>query len=147
MSAATLWLLGGLLGLIAEVVIPGVFLLWLGLAALGTGLAARAGLASFHGQVAVFVLLAPVSMAIGLWLRRGRTPVLNTSGSGLTGRAATVLAFEGGEGRVRLGDSDWSARLAAGGTAAPGARVRVVGVAGTVLLVAAEPTVPAPARG
>jgi membrane protein implicated in regulation of membrane protease activity len=146
-SAGTLWLLGGLVGLIAEVVMPGVFLLWLGLAALGTGLAARAGLASFHWQVTVFVLLAPVSMGIGLWLRRRRTPVLNTSGSGLTGRAATVLAFEGGEGRVRLGDSDWSARLEAGGTAAPGARVWVVGVAGTVLLVAAETVAPEPVRG
>ena len=42
MTPALMWLAGGLVLLVAEVVMPGVFLFWLGLAALGTGKIGRA---------------------------------------------------------------------------------------------------------
>ena len=38
-------------------------------------------------------------------------PWLNTQQAGLAGRSATALAFHGREGRVRVGDSDWAARV------------------------------------
>jgi membrane protein implicated in regulation of membrane protease activity len=43
------------------------------------------------------------------------------------------------DGRVRVGDSEWSAR---GGPAAPGERVRIVGVDGNCLKVEAQRDLP-----
>ena len=37
MEPGLVWILAGLLLLLAELVLPGVFLLWVGLAAIGTG--------------------------------------------------------------------------------------------------------------
>ena len=64
---------------------------------------------------------------------------LNTQQAGLAGRSATALTFQGREGRVRVGDSDWAARVPAD-VAEPttGARLRVEGVDGTVLIVRPE---------
>ena len=45
-----------------------------------------------------------------------------------------VQAIENGQGRVRVGDSEWNAR---GPDAAVGVHVRVTGAEGTVLLVEA----------
>jgi membrane protein implicated in regulation of membrane protease activity len=57
----------------------------------------------------------------------------------LAGRAATALIFHGREGRVRVGDSDWAARVPTDVPQPdPGARLRVEGVDGTVLIVRPE---------
>jgi len=136
---AVLWLIAGLVMMLLEVVAPGVFLMWLGLAALGTWLVIQVVEPGFAGQVVVFAVFAAATIAIGLRVRSSRKAALvNTPMSGLVGREAVVLEFHGRTGRVRLGDSDWSARLA-GGTEAPEpqARLRVVGVDGTTLVVGA----------
>ncbi len=138
MSAWTVWLLAGLALAIAEALLPGAFLIWIGLAAAGTGLVTLAADLRFELQVIVFAVLAAGSLAAGLRLRRQR-PHLNTRHAGLAGRTATALAFRGREGRVRLGDSDWAARLPPDATEpAPGAVLRVVDVDGTVLIVRPE---------
>jgi membrane protein implicated in regulation of membrane protease activity len=82
-----------------------------------------------------------VSIAIGLRLRHRPPRRLNTPESGLVGRGARVLEFSGRDGRVRVGDSDWPARLADGvnGVVA-GQPLRVAGVDGMVLLVRPEET-------
>jgi membrane protein implicated in regulation of membrane protease activity len=55
----------------------------------------------------------------------------------------TVVAdVDDHNGRVRVGDSDWSAR---GGPAAAGERVRITGIDGNCLTVEAERTLPPPA--
>ena len=60
-------------------------------------------------------------------------PNLNNRGARLTGEVVTVVeAIADGRGRVKVGDTEWSAR---GGDAAAGARVRVTGADGAVLLV------------
>jgi membrane protein implicated in regulation of membrane protease activity len=132
-----LWIAAGLVMMVAEIVLPGAFLLWLGIAAIGTGLAGRLVELSFATEVVVFAVLAPLSIAGAMTMRRRRLPAtVNTPGSGLVGRMATALDFEGVEGRVRLGDSDWPARLVPGaGRPAPHAALRVVAVDGLVLLV------------
>jgi membrane protein implicated in regulation of membrane protease activity len=131
------WLVAGLVLVVLEVLRPGAFLLWLGLAALGTGLVCRLATLSFATQVIVFAVLAPLSIAVAMTRRRGALPpTVNTPGSGLVGRTATALAFTGSEGRVRLGDSDWPARLVEhAATPAPHDALQVVGVDGLVLLV------------
>jgi hypothetical protein len=135
MSAWVCWLLAGLGLLIAETLLPGAFLMWIGLAACGAGLLTLAGGLRFEFQVVAFALLAAVSLAAGLRLRRRRV-ALNTQRAGLAGRSAVALSFHGREGRVRLGDSDWPARVPADeAEPAPGAALRVVDVDGTVLIV------------
>ncbi len=131
------WLVAGLLLVVAEVFVPGAFLVWLGLAAIGTGLVALPVPVAFGLQVVVFAVLAALSIAVGLRLRGRRpSPVLNTPGAGLVGRPARVLAFEGREGRVRVGDSDWPARLASDATmSAVDTQLVVVGVDGMTLVV------------
>jgi membrane protein implicated in regulation of membrane protease activity len=135
--AALPWLVGGVLLLAIEALAPGAFMMWLGLAALGVGGLVWLVEPAFAWQVVAFALLAAIAVGIGLRLRRaGRPRVMNTAESGLVGRSARVLTFEGREGRVRLGDSDWPARLAAGTPPPrPGEALRVVGVDGTTLLV------------
>ena len=136
---SVLWLGAGLVLMLLDVVAPGVFLMWLGLAALGTGLVVQVVAPGFAVQVVVFAVFAAISIAVGLRVRTPRQAAqLNTPGSGLLGREAVALEFHGRHGRVRVGDSDWSARLASGTeTPAPQAVLRVVGVDGTTLVVRA----------
>ncbi len=137
MTAGTAWIVAGLLGCAAEMAAPGVFLLPIGLAACGTGLAAEwLGLGG-GWQAGLFLLLTAVLVA-GVWRVQGRgAPVdaVNAPGAGLIGRTCRAVGFEGGEGRVALGDGAWSARTADGSTPAAGAVLEVVGLEGTVLVV------------
>ena len=61
---------------------------------------------------------------------------LNNPGRRLEGKLATVIgAVDEQGGRVRLGDSEWTAR---GGPAQPGERVKIVSVDGNCLIVEPE---------
>jgi inner membrane protein len=139
MNARIIWLVAGLALLMIEILAPGAFMMWLGLAACGTGLVMLATGIGFELQVVTFGVLAAISLGVGLRIRR-RPVRLNTQQAGLAGRSATALAFQGREGRVRVGDSDWAARVPPD-VAEPttGARLRVEGVDGTVLIVRPEP--------
>ncbi len=137
MTDAVIWLVAGLALLVAEIIMPGVFMMWLGIAAIGTGALVYWQDLTFAWQVVAFALLAAVALGIGVRVRpaRVRSP-LNTQESGLVNRGARVIVAGGQEIRVRVGDTDWSARLAHG-VAAPavGAELKVVGVDGTTLIV------------
>jgi inner membrane protein len=130
------WLIAGIALCIAELLLPGMFLLWLGLAALGDGIVCRIATPSLGAQVVIFAALAVGSVLIGIRKGRARPVVsVNRPDSGLVGRQATALGFVGAEGRVRLGDSDWPARLPSAAPVAQGAVLVVDGVDGLVLLV------------
>ncbi|WP_395636188.1 NfeD family protein [Sphingorhabdus sp.] len=132
------WLSLGLLLGVAELVAPGFFLMWLGLAALIVG-----GLDYFLPitvayQVAMFAILSVLTVFAGKKFLQ-KNPIetedanLNDRGARLTGEIVTVVeAITNGHGRVKVGDSVWSAR---GVDAAIGSRVRVTGADGAVLLV------------
>jgi hypothetical protein len=139
MSDWIIWLVGGLALLMIEIMAPGAFMMWLGLAACGTGLVVLATDIGFEFQVVTFAVLAAVSLSVGLRFRHPRQAKLNTQQAGLAGRSATALVFHGREGRVRVGDSDWAARVP-GDVSSPeaGTRMRVEGVDGTVLIVRPE---------
>ena len=143
MTEPALWMVGGLVLAGLEMLAPGVFLLWIGLAALGTGAATVLLGLGWHGQVGWFVVLTIGLVGlIGLRLR-GRKPGVgsdvNAPGAGLVGRTCRVLEFQGLDGRVSLGDGTWYARLAPADQVVPvpGQALRVVGLDGTTLLVAA----------
>lgn len=137
MEPGLIWILGGLLLLIAELGLPGIFLLWIGLAAIGTGLVVLIALPPFPAVVAIFLVLLAAGIVLALRLKaRPPGPAVNAPGAGLVGRHGMLLPMEGPELRVRIGDSDWPARLPADAKVpeAP-QRVRVEGVSGTVLVV------------
>lgn len=144
MEPGLIWILLGLVGLGGEMLLPGVYLFWAGLAAVGTGLVLMVAPLSFGGSVAVFLLMLAIGVVVSLWIRRRRGPGhrVNAPEAGLAGRQGVVLPAEGPGLRVRLGDSEWPARLPRG-VAAPvaGAIVRVEAVDGTVLVV--RPDAPA----
>jgi membrane protein implicated in regulation of membrane protease activity len=135
-----IWVVAGLALLIAEMLAPGVFMMWLGLAACGAGLLTLGfqfgGFQfGFAAQVIWFGILAAITLSIGLRVRRPRQ-VVHTEREGLIGRPATALVFQGRDGRVRLGDSDWAARVPPNiAPPDPGARLRVEQVEGTILIV------------
>lgn len=137
MDPGLIWVLAGLAMLAAELALPGIFLLWVGLAAIGTGLAVLVFAPAFWVLALVFLALLAAGIAVALRLKRGRGehPSLNTPDAGLVGRHGTLLPPEGPQQRVRLGDSDWPARLTRHAEAAPGDAVRVEAVDGTTLVV------------
>ncbi|WP_336488647.1 NfeD family protein [Methylobacterium nigriterrae] len=131
---AWIWVLAGLALMGLELLAPGVFLVWLGLAALLTG-ALSAGLPlPWQAQLLVFAGLAVASVAVASRLLRRPASGLNRPDRGLIGRECVLAEpIAGGEGRLRLDDTLWRVR---GPDAPAGTRVRVTGIAGTVLTVA-----------
>lgn len=137
-----LWLIAGLVLAVAEMVVPGVFLIWFAAAALVVGLLTAAFPIAAPVQVVLFVVLSLVSvLASRRFLRRypiqSADPLLNQRGAQLVGRQVVVTqAIQGGHGRVRCGDSEW---LAQGPDAEAGSRMTVTGSQGSVLIVEAVP--------
>ncbi len=141
MTIAELWAIAGLLLCVAELLAPGVFLLWIGLAALCTG--AVTALASFgwHVQIAIFIAFALVLIALAA-RRTRRWPgrdLVNAPNAGLVGATCTAIDFRDREGRVHFRDSTWSARIEGDATPVPGSTLRVIGLDGTTLLVRTMP--------
>lgn len=139
MTPAAWWMVAGLALCGAEMLVPGVFLLPVGVAALLAGAVTWAlDLAGF-GQWAVFIALMAALVGAAAWRTRRPAPDrLNAPTAGLIGATCRAVQFEGGEGRVALGDGTWSARLAGADAPEPGCMLRVVGLEGTTLLVAKE---------
>ncbi|HET9813656.1 MAG TPA: NfeD family protein [Sphingomicrobium sp.] len=141
-----LWLIGGVVLLIAEVIAPGFFLVFIGAAAIATGLFAVLFGLGLELQLALFALYALLAVLIGrrVYATHGADsadPLLNDRAGRLVGKVVTVtVAVDEHNGRVRVGDSEWSAR---GGPADVGQRVRVTGVDGNCLTVEADRSLPA----
>ena len=133
---ALVWLGIGLIVCCAEAVVPGIYLIWIGLGAVATGLVLWAGATlAFGPQIFVFAFMAGVAVLAGrFWTRRQDAPDPNAAGSDIVGQHCRALMFSGGEGRVRFRDSEWAARSPSGGFA-PGETLRIVGVEGNTLLV------------
>ena len=143
---AWLWLIGGVLLLIAEVIAPGFFLVFIGAAAIGAGLLALLLGLPVALQLAAFAVFAFLAVRIGgrrAYAARydlNPDPFLNDRVGRLLGKVVVVVqAVDSNGGRVRVGDSEWSAR---GGPAAVGDRVRIVDVDGNCLKVEAEHPLP-----
>jgi membrane protein implicated in regulation of membrane protease activity len=140
-----LWLIGGVLLLILEVIAPGFFLVFLGAAAIATGLFTVLFNLGAAAELALFALYSVIAVLVGRRFYANRTadstdPLLNDRAGRLVGKVVTVVAtVDDQNGRVRVGDSEWSAR---GGPAAVGERVRITGVEGNCLTVEAHRVLP-----
>jgi membrane protein implicated in regulation of membrane protease activity len=140
-----LWLIGGVLLLILEVIAPGFFLVFLGAAAIATGLFTVLFNLGAAAELALFALYAVIAVLVGRRFYANRTsdstdPLLNDRAGRLVGKVVTVVAaVDDHVGRVHVGDSEWSAR---GGPAEVGDRVRITGVEGNCLTVEAQRPLP-----
>ena len=140
-----LWLIGGVLLLILEVIAPGFFLVFLGAAGIATGLFTVLFDLGTASQLALFALYSVIAVLVGRRFYANRAvdstdPLLNDRGARLVGKVVTVVnAVDDHGGRVRVGDSEWSAR---GGPAAVGERVRITGVEGNCLTVEPDRVLP-----
>jgi membrane protein implicated in regulation of membrane protease activity len=136
------WLLLGLLLLVIELLAGGGFLLWIGFAALVTGLLVlvlpwfQIAL-SWEGQLLLFI--ASCVVAVGCWRKYFRwrlaTPTLEVDPESLIGREACLEdAIEQGRGQVSIDGRQWQV---AGPDLPVGTRVRVMHVDGDILVVEA----------
>ena len=138
-SVGALWLAAALLLVIAELLAPGFFLIFIGIAAAATGvLVLLAPGLPVIGQAVIFAGLTAATVAFGRRWYRGldkssADPLLNDRAARLIGRRVEVCdAIVDGTGRVKVGDGAWNA---AGPDAPAGTSVRIVGANGSVLRV------------
>ncbi|MEM7300567.1 MAG: NfeD family protein [Pseudomonadota bacterium] len=112
------WLALGLLLLVAEVLAPGIYLLFFGLAAMVVGIiSVFAGDSvpwwTWHGQMILFGVLSAAFVIYGhRWVKsRDQTsdqPHLNDRQGAMVGRTATLAdPIENGVGKIKLGDTVW----------------------------------------
>ena len=135
------WWILGLALLAAEVVLPGVFLVWIGLAALITGILSlllwETAFWVWEVQSVVFALLSVALVFIGrrffVSSSASDEPLLNKRGESLVGRTAVLeQPIAEGRGRVRLDDTTWAVE---GPDLPAGTRVRIIASSGRQLTV------------
>lgn len=139
-NAPWAWLIAGLVLLALELMVPGVFLVWLGIAGIVTGLVVFVQPMDWPWQWLLFAVLSLLSILA--WLRWSRTrrsqsdrPFLNRRAERFVGHEAVLdQPIVAGFGRLHLGDTVW--RIS-GPDLPPGQRVRITGYDGAVLTVEA----------
>jgi hypothetical protein len=139
------WVVLGLVLLGLEIFAPGVYLLWIGIAALIVGAASlafwEAGFWGWQVQVLLFLILSLASAYFGkkfVVSRQGDTdqPLLNRRSEQMIGRTATLAEpIRDGRGRIQLGDTLWRV---CGPDLPAGTRVRVIAAADTDLELTVE---------
>jgi hypothetical protein len=133
-----IWLIIGLALAALEMIVPGVYLIWLAMAALAIAVLAFVSVPPLALQIIAWVSLSLIfAFSAKRWLRDrpiiSSDPLLNNRAGRLVGETALVTqTIESGSGRVKVGDSEWIAR---GADAEAGTRVRITGSRGAELLV------------
>jgi membrane protein implicated in regulation of membrane protease activity len=137
-SGEMTWIILGIILLITEMIAPGAYLMFLGGAAVFTGLVGFALPMSLPLQLLIFALSSVASVYIAkrwfdIYPILSSAPLLNSRIAQMIGQTVEVVVpIEGGAGRVKVGDSVWSA---SGPDAAIGARMRIVSAEGNRLAV------------
>jgi Membrane protein implicated in regulation of membrane protease activity len=133
------WVVGGVLLVLLELAVPGVFLIWLGLAAIATGVVDFGLDLSWQVASLVFCVLSAAFVFGGRMLSQRGEPndetvgLLNHRARRLVGQVYVLdEPIVRGEGRVRIGDSSW--RIV-GHDAPAGSKVKVIKADGTTLVV------------
>ncbi|BCG71103.1 membrane protein [Mesorhizobium sp. 113-1-2] len=134
------WMVLGFVLLVVEVIAPGFFMLWIGIAALIIGAVSLliwdAAIWTWQVQVLAFLVLSLVSAFVGKKLMGGHDqptdqPLLNRRGAQMVGRMATLAEpIKDGRGRIKLGDTLWRV---SGPDLPAGTQVRVTSAADTDL--------------
>lgn len=138
LDPAWAWISAGLVLAVAEIALPGYFLIWVGAAALLTGALTLASGVGTAPQLVIFTVATIASLlAARRWMREtgppDDMPLLNEPVARLIDSIVIVVEpVDADRGRVRVADGTWPAR---GGPAATGELVRVVAVEGGHLIV------------
>ncbi|WP_137391738.1 NfeD family protein [Rhodoligotrophos defluvii] len=134
------WILAGVL-LLLELMMPGVFLIWIGAAAFAVGLIVLVVGIPWQAQLLVFAALAVVAVLIARRYFSGPgaasdQPNLNRRQQGFVGQRYRLDApITDGRGRLWINDTSWVIK---GPDAPAGSWVRVTGTDGMDLLVERE---------
>lgn len=145
-NAETIWIIIGILLLCVEMLAPGMYLMFLGGAAIATGLLGFALALPLTAELLVFAILSVLSVYVAKrWLDvypiLSDSPLLNARIAQMIGQTVTVVErIEHGAGRVKVGDSVWSA---SGPDAPVGAKMRIIGAEGNCLEVEPVAAIPA----
>lgn len=133
------WIILGLTLAGIELLAPGVFFIWLGLAAFATGVLDALLDLSWQASSLVFAMLSVVAVLAGRVITHPRfqpdtkADFLNRRGQALVGRVFVLeTPIKDGEGRIRVDDSSWRVT---GADRFAGAKVRIVRVDGSTLIV------------
>jgi inner membrane protein len=132
------WLIGGVLLCAAEALAPGLFLLWLGVAAIATGLLLVAFNLSFAWSLMMFGALAVAAVLIGRKFygsveKDSDQPFLNRRAEAMIGRTFVLAQpIKAGEGQLIISDTHWRVR---GPDMPAGVKVRVTAVEEATFLV------------
>ena len=137
------WLALGLILLSIEMAVGTFDLLWIAIAAGVTAIFAAiapAGLSDWQGQLIFFAAAATGLLILGRTVFAGMRrlvsdhPTLNQRMNRTIGqRALVVSGFSGGMGRVKLGDTEWSAETMDGSNPGEGTSVVVEETNGNIL--------------
>jgi len=132
------WFILAVVLFVLETIVPGVHFIWFGLAAVVIGALGLVVDIAWEWQLIAFAIISCVTV---FFVRRyagpdvagSDEPDLNLRAAQYVGRVVTVEEpIAGGRGKVRVGDTLWPAQ---GSDAPKGARVKVTGTHGTVLVV------------
>lgn len=134
------WWIAAVLLAVAEIVIPGIFLIWLAIAAAIAGTLALLLNPPMVVDVGLFAAAAVASIYVGRNLYRHNEtapdPLLNDRAARLVGTRVTICeAVSATGGRASVGDGSWPAR---GPDMAAGTVAVVVAVEGNTLVVEAS---------
>ena len=136
------WLLAAVALMIAEALLPGVFLLWFGGGAAATGLLLWLWPAMSWQLLWIFFAMVSITSIIVVRRYGDRNPeqtshpALNQRGMSYVGRRYTLTEpIVDGYGKLHVDDSSW--RIS-GENLPAGTHVKVVGVEGTVLKIARD---------
>ena len=139
------WILAGLVLLIAEVVAPSLFFWPLGIAAIIAGAAALLGARAVEWQIAIFIAVSAGLLLLTRTAARryllSASPNLRTNVDAIPGQRAVALSDllpGGGDGQVRLHGMEWLATNEGNRPIAVGSGVRISRVDGITLVVRAE---------
>ncbi len=125
-----IWLTGGVILCALEALAPGMFMLWLGVAAIATGLVLTVVSLNFAWSLLIFCGFAAVTVIIGRKFYGSRDvesdkPFLNRTTDSMIGHVYVLeQPIVNGEGRIKVRDSIWRVT---GPDLPAGSRVRVTG--------------------
>ena len=136
------WLIAGVILIALEMAVPGVVFMWIGIAAIITGIVAWVSPdLAMEWLLIIFAVLSVLSVVLGrTYLKRNPLqsdhPKLNRRGEQYVGRHFTLSEpIVGGFGKIKVDDSTWKV---SGDDMPVGAKVEVVAVNGVVLKVEAR---------
>ncbi len=138
---ALIWLIIGATLIVIELFMPGVLMLWFGIAALITALVTWFLPIELELQILVMAVLSIISLAIGRMVYKKMGDTSDTSSEPINARTARYIgnithteeAIIDGRGRVKIEDSSWLCQCKTDLPA--GTRVKIIGATGTVLIV------------